>query len=98
MIFSDLPSPAEAGFAKAGNRYPLFGIMLYPRPRSAAVIAAVVMMVVVMVVVTMGRHEDDAGHHMVMMMVMMVMAHLDPDLGELDLVSRRVGKPCVIGL
>src|SRR5580700_5230574 len=68
MIFSDLPSPAEAGFAKAGNRYPLFGIMLYPRPRSAAVIAAVVMMVVVMVVVvTMGRHEDDAGHHMVMM-------------------------------
>ena len=29
MIFSDLPSPAEAGFAKAGNRFPLFGIMLY---------------------------------------------------------------------
>jgi len=37
MIFSDLPSPAEAssqvtslatGFAQAGNRYPLFGIML----------------------------------------------------------------------
>jgi len=28
MILSDLPSPAEAGFAKAGNRYPLFGIML----------------------------------------------------------------------
>jgi hypothetical protein len=36
MIFSDLPSPAEAssqmtnratGFAQAGNRYPLFGIM-----------------------------------------------------------------------
>jgi len=27
MIFSDLPSPAEAGFAKAGNRYALFGIM-----------------------------------------------------------------------
>jgi hypothetical protein len=22
MIFSDLPSPAEAGFAKAGNRFP----------------------------------------------------------------------------
>jgi hypothetical protein len=22
MIFSDLPSPAEAGFAQAGNRYP----------------------------------------------------------------------------
>jgi hypothetical protein len=22
MIFSDLASPAEAGFAKAGNRYP----------------------------------------------------------------------------
>jgi hypothetical protein len=107
MIFSDLPSPAEAGFAKAGKPVSIpgsspgtgfFGIMLYPRPRSAAVIAAVVMMVVVMVVVTMGRHEDDAGHHMVMMMVMMVMAHLDPDLGELDLVSRRVGKPCVIGL
>jgi len=37
MIFSDLPSPAEAsnettnlclGFAQAGNRYPLFGIIL----------------------------------------------------------------------
>jgi hypothetical protein len=37
MIFSDLPSPAEAlirtlsgcrGFAQAGNRYPLFRIML----------------------------------------------------------------------
>jgi hypothetical protein len=37
MIFSDLPSPAEAsngtatgshGFAQAGNRYSLFGIML----------------------------------------------------------------------
>jgi hypothetical protein len=37
MIFSDLPSPAEASskttdhakvFAQAGNRYPLFGIML----------------------------------------------------------------------
>jgi hypothetical protein len=39
MIFSDLPSPAEAlpirqkiksGFAKAGNRFTLFGIMLLP--------------------------------------------------------------------
>jgi hypothetical protein len=37
MIFSDLPSPAEASgqmtnrgkrFAQAGNRFPLFGIML----------------------------------------------------------------------
>jgi hypothetical protein len=28
MIFSDLASPAEAGFAKAGNRFPLFGIVL----------------------------------------------------------------------
>jgi hypothetical protein len=37
MIFSDLPSPAEAsnettnrclGFAQAGNRHPFFGIML----------------------------------------------------------------------
>jgi hypothetical protein len=28
MIFSDLPSPAEAGFAKAESRYPLFGITL----------------------------------------------------------------------
>jgi hypothetical protein len=37
MMFSDLPSPAEAssqttdtakGFAQAGNRYALFGIML----------------------------------------------------------------------
>jgi hypothetical protein len=40
MIFSDLPSPAEAssqtpnrakGFAQAGNQYPLFGIMRYTR-------------------------------------------------------------------
>ena len=40
MIFSDLPPPAEAsshttdhakGFAQAGNRYPLFGIMIYHR-------------------------------------------------------------------
>jgi hypothetical protein len=30
MTFSDLPSPAEAGFAKAGNRFTLFGIMLWP--------------------------------------------------------------------
>jgi hypothetical protein len=38
MIFSDLPSPAEAssqdenprkGFAQAGNQLPLLGIMLY---------------------------------------------------------------------
>jgi len=38
MIFSDLPSPAEAsirtqsdcrGFAQAGNRHPLFRIMLW---------------------------------------------------------------------
>jgi len=29
MILSDLPSPAEAGFAKAGNRFPFFGIMRY---------------------------------------------------------------------
>jgi hypothetical protein len=28
MIFSDLASPAEADFAKAGNRFPLFGIVL----------------------------------------------------------------------
>jgi len=28
MILSDLPSPAEAGFAKAENRVPLFRIML----------------------------------------------------------------------
>jgi len=27
MIFSDLPSPAEARFAKAGNRFSLFRIM-----------------------------------------------------------------------
>ena len=45
-------------------------------------------------VVTMGRDEDDAGHHVVMMMVVMMMAVL----GELDLVSRRAGKPRVIGL
>jgi hypothetical protein len=33
MIFSDLPSPAEAGFAKAGNRFPFFGIMLVGRSK-----------------------------------------------------------------
>jgi hypothetical protein len=32
MILSDLPSPAEAGFAMAGNRYPLFGIMRCSAP------------------------------------------------------------------
>jgi hypothetical protein len=78
------------------NRYPLFGIMLWPRPRSVAVIAAVVVMMVVMV--TMGRDDTDARRDVVMMIVMMVMAHHNADLGELDLVSRRVGKPCVIGL
>ena len=30
MILSDLASPAEAGFAKAGNRFPLLAIMLQP--------------------------------------------------------------------
>jgi hypothetical protein len=29
MILSDLASPVEAGFAKAGNRLTLFGIMRY---------------------------------------------------------------------
>jgi uncharacterized integral membrane protein len=77
------------------NRFPLFGIMLQ-QPRSVAVIAAVVMMVVVMV--SMGRDDDDARHDMVMMVVMMVMAHHNADLSELDLVSRRVGEPCIIGL
>jgi len=47
MISSDLPSPAEAssgmngwleGFAQAGNRYPLFGIMLYDACRPPALI------------------------------------------------------------
>src|SRR5262245_1657315 len=46
MIFSDLPSPAEAssrrenlakGFAQAGNRHPLFGIMLYSLTRWSAI-------------------------------------------------------------
>jgi hypothetical protein len=35
MMSSDLPSPAEAGFAKAGNRFAYFGIMLSP-PKSCA--------------------------------------------------------------
>ena len=43
-MFFDLPSPAEAssqamnsaaGFAQAGTRYPLFGIMLCSPPRRA---------------------------------------------------------------
>jgi len=52
----------------------------------------------VVMVMMMGRHDADAGRRMVMMMVMMVMAHDDSDLGEIDLVSRPVGKPRVIGL
>ena len=51
---------------------------------------------VVMMMVPMGRDDDDARHNM--MVVVVVMAHDNSDLGELDLVSRRVGKPCVIGL
>jgi len=47
MMFSDLPSPAEAsrhragfckGFAQAGNRFPLFGIMLWASKAPAATI------------------------------------------------------------
>jgi hypothetical protein len=38
MILPDLPSPAEVGFAKAGNRFPRFGIM--PCKRSASVLVA----------------------------------------------------------
>jgi hypothetical protein len=38
MILSDLPSPAEADFAKAGNRFPRFAIML--GKRSASVLVA----------------------------------------------------------
>ena len=52
---------------------------------------------VVMMVVTMGRDDADARRGVVMMVVM-VMPHDNSDLRELDLVSRRVGKPCVIGL
>ncbi len=48
MIFSDLPTPAVAfvhesgrcqGFAQAGNRYPLFGVMRYrfPTPMVGAI-------------------------------------------------------------
>jgi hypothetical protein len=33
MIFSDLPSLAEASFAKARNRFTLFGIMLWRSAR-----------------------------------------------------------------
>jgi hypothetical protein len=29
MILSDLSTPAEAGFAKAGNRFALFGIVRF---------------------------------------------------------------------
>jgi hypothetical protein len=46
--------------------------------------------------VTMGRDDDDARHDVMMMVVMVVMVVMV--LGELDLVSRRVGKPCVIRL
>src|SRR3972149_10725262 len=35
MVLSDLPSPAEAGVAKAGTRFPLFGIMRLPLNRNA---------------------------------------------------------------
>jgi hypothetical protein len=37
IIFSDLPSPAEAGFAEAENWNPLFGIMLALARDGAAV-------------------------------------------------------------
>jgi hypothetical protein len=37
MIWPDLPSPAEAGFAKAGNRFRLVGIMLVKRSGSILV-------------------------------------------------------------
>jgi len=40
MNLSDLPSRTETGFARAGNRWPLFGIMREPKrnvpPRWAA--------------------------------------------------------------
>src|SRR5262245_27118267 len=54
MIFSDLPSPAEASshatdraksFAQAGNRYSLFGIMLLLPPPTANRSALVVLVV-----------------------------------------------------
>jgi hypothetical protein len=38
MILSDLPAPAEAGLAKAGNRLARFGIML--GKRSASILVA----------------------------------------------------------
>lgn len=53
---------------------------------------------VVVMMVTMGRDDDDARCGMMVVMMVMMMAHLDFDLGELELVGRRVGKPCVIGL
>src|SRR5882724_1638739 len=37
MTLSNPPSPAEAGFAKAANRFPLFGIMLGKRSGSVLV-------------------------------------------------------------
>jgi len=53
------------------------------------------MMVMVM---AMGRDNNDVRRDMMMVVVMMVMAHHNADLGELDLVSRRVGKPCIVDL
>src|SRR5713101_4914898 len=38
MIFPDLPSPAEACFAEAGNRLPLFGIMLGPNSQNERIV------------------------------------------------------------
>ncbi len=52
----------------------------------------------VVMVSMMGRDDDDARRDMMMVVVMMVMAHHNADLSDLDLVSRRVGKPCIIGL
>jgi hypothetical protein len=46
-----------------------------------------------------GRDDDDARHHMVMMVVMVMGRSAKADLGELDLIGRRIGgKPCIIGL
>ena len=54
-----------------------------------------------MVVTMMGWDDDDARRGVVMMVMVMVMVmgrSAKADLGELDLIRRRIGKPCVIGL
>src|SRR5258707_846418 len=66
MILSDLPSPAEARFAKAGNRFPLFGIMrsvLLPQQPAALAgpVAFLFALALVVQLLALGERNLDLG-------------------------------------